>query len=201
MAVRRLLFALVLLGGCVRPNPPPKPIESDKFCAIFLGYGGRAFSGGLDTYATDLRSNGWDARVYEATQADKAFRETTAVARRKIAAIGHSFGGAAAVEFAERCGERNLQLDTVALLDGSQPSRPGGDFTTAVPIQHPIHGNVRKAVIYCIADTPILKQWPCPRAMWSATTIGDTPAVPRGVDHLNIDENADVRNTVLRAIK
>lgn len=201
MAVRLIAAIIcVALNGCVAPNPPPKPVVSDKFCALFTGYLGRTFSGGLDTYASDLRSHGWDCRVYDYTQVDKAFADAASADRSKIATCGHSFGGAASVAFAERFRDRNLQVAVVALLDGSQPSRPGGTAFDAIPIQRPIPGNVRRAIVYCIGDTPVLKQWACPRAAWGIPTIGETLAVPRGTDHLNIDENAEIRANVVGAM-
>lgn len=201
--MRRTILVGILVGtlvsGCVipSPNPPPKPIVSDKLAIGFYGDGDAITSGGIDTILSDLRGIGYETRTYTHKQADKAAREIDGSRATKIVLIGNSFGVRAVRDCADQISGKYVFL--VASLDGSEPATSGGSFLQARPLSAPFPPNVQRLMVWCNPDTPLLNVAPCPRVVWAAGTHADVFITH--VFHTQIDDDPAIRAAIVEAAR
>jgi thioesterase domain-containing protein len=157
-----------------------------------MGFGDRAWSGGLDQLATKLGSNGCFAHVEPYRKWKSIVKDIVRDRPEKLVLIWHSHGGVIAIKAARVLQEQGIAVRLLVLLDVGRPD--------------PIPSNVDMAVhYYVVPRTMTFRSGPRdslePGNMYTQLTNvavgseGDVPAA-RDVDHLTISDSAAIHGMI-----
>ncbi len=196
-----LLLAVTFSApGCRRSSQRiTETLPHEQPCVfLLLGFGDRAWSGGLDQIGAKLRQKGCFARVAPYRKWDDIMRDVVRDRPENLVLIGHSHGGVVAIKAAVRVLERErIPIRLLVLLDVGRPD--------------PIPAIVDVAVhYYVVPRTTSFRSGPRSKLEPgnSHTRLkniavgpeGDVPSA-RDVDHLTICDSAAIHEMILTEIK
>jgi pimeloyl-ACP methyl ester carboxylesterase len=161
------------------------------------------WSFGMDELAAKLKSEGYDADVYQHDQwpwiARQIERTYAGVARPEpLVIIGHSYGTDDSIRITRKLNEKNIKVNLLALIDPVTPQ--------------PIPGNVVRTVSYYQTRgwTDNLPWWRGVPVKLAPGAKGSLQNIDLNTDrqdlleahtvHSNIDENAKIHREILRMV-
>lgn len=187
MSRRHLLFAIASLIAVVIAVAGVGRATAEPRAHVYLFRGlADVFSQGMDTLADELNKRGVDASSHSHTDwqsiAAKVVADYKAGKEGPIILIGHSLGADAAIEMADRLGDKAVPVALVVPFDCTQ--------------SFPIPGNVARVINFTQRDYAFMRPGPGFRGSLNNVDLRGDP----NIGHLNIDEVPALHSQVIAAV-
>jgi hypothetical protein len=180
LAIASLDAAMIVTAGAGRGMAEPR-----AHVYLFRGLAD-VFSLGMDTLADELNKRGVDASSHSHTDwqsiAAKVTVDFKAGKQGPIILIGHSLGADAAIEMADRLGDKGVPVALVVPFDGTQ--------------SFPIPGNVARVINFTQRDYAFMRPGPGFHGSLNNVDLRGDP----NIGHLNIDEVPALHSQVIAAV-